>query len=216
MAGLEPLSIWLSRETVGELQRAARASLLVALPQGREAARRIARRSGATVIDLELPIGLRGTEEFVMRLAEACGQEAAVRERLDGELRRVLPRVDQAVSRRLAARRLALAALPDWSEGVERMLREDFGLEVAAMVRRCRLTDPENQPAEVSQDLFRDHDPSVASWNAALRRAMETGHLDLVAGSSWERNAIEGPAGASPFLKFGYPCMAWHDLVGLP
>jgi len=216
MAGLKPRSIWLSREPFAELHRAARASLLVALPQGREAARRIARRSGAPVIDLELPIGLRGTEEFVMRLAEACGREAPARERLDVALRRVLPRVDQAVSRRLAGRRVALAALPDWSEGVERMFREDFGLEVAARVRRCRLTDPGNETAEVSQDLLRDHDPSVASWNALLRRAMENGPLDLVAGSSWERNAIEGPAGALPFLEFGYPCMSWHDLVGHP
>ncbi|HOU54446.1 MAG TPA: nitrogenase component 1 [Myxococcota bacterium] len=216
MAGLEPLSIWLSRETVPELHRAARASWLVALPQGREAARRIARRSGAQVIDLDLPIGLQGTEEVVLRLADASGNEGPARTRLDEALRAVLPLVDQAAGHRLAGRRVALAALPDWSDGTARMFREDFGLDVAATTRRCRLITPEEEAAGVSQDLLRDHDPSVASWNEVLRRAMDEGPLDLIVGSSWERNALQGLVTKVPFVEFGYPCLSWHDLVGLP
>jgi len=216
MAGLEPLSIWLSREPLPALQRAARASVLAALPQGREAARRIAQRSGAAVVDLDLPVGLRGAEDFVSRLAEAGGDPARARESFLEGLRPLLPRLDRAVSRRLAGRRVALAALPDWLPGIERMFREDFGLDVAVAVRRCRLPDPGNETAGVSQDLLRDHDPSVASWNALVQRAMEQGRLDLVVGSSWERNALEEALRQAPFLEFGYPCLAWHDLVGLP
>lgn len=216
MAGLNPLSVWLSRESLGHLQRAARASLLVALPQGREAARVLARRSGAPVLDLDLPIGLQGSEAFVMRLAETQGREVLARERLGEAMREVLPPVDQAVSHRLAGRRVALAALPEWTQGLDRMFREDFGLDVAALVRRCRLADPDQDTAEVSQNLLRDHDPSVASWNACLHRAMEQGPLDIVVGSSWERNALDDRTREVPFLEFGYPCLAWHDLVGLP
>ncbi len=214
--GLDPCPTWLSHAPVPGLARAARASVLAALPSGREAARRIGARSGATVVDVELPVGVAGTEAFLRRVAEAAGAPGRPEAVVDPVLREAGTFLERAVLRRLAGRRVALAALPEWLPGLARTMEEDLGMEVAVRLRRGRSADPSDPDSPASQDPDRDHDPSVLTWNRHLSRALSDGGLDVVVGSSWERNALQGDALEVPFVEFGYPCFAWHDLTGRP
>ncbi len=214
--GLTPLPTWLSHATLSDLARAARACLLVALPSGREAARRIAARSGAAVVEVEMPVGVAGTQAFLRRVAEAAGSGVDPDTLVQEALRQAGPVIERAVLRRLVGRRVALAALPEWLPGLARMMAEDLGLEVALRLRRGRPSDPDDPHSPASQDPDRDHDPSVLTWNRGLLAALHDGGLDVIVGSSWERNAIQGDATRVPFVEFGYPCFAWHDLTGRP
>lgn len=214
--GLDPLPTWLSHAPVADLARAARASVLVALPGGREAARRLAARSGATVVDVDLPVGVAGTDAFLRRVAEASGSRVSPDAVVDAPLRAAWPLLRRAVVTRLAGRRVALAALPDWGTGLARLMREDLAMDVAVCLRRGRSADPSDPDSPASRDPDRDHDPSVLTWNRHLARALADGGLDVVVGSSWERNALDGDAAHLPFVEFGYPCFAWHDLTGHP
>lgn len=214
--GLDPLPTWLSHAPVPDLARAARASVLAALPSGREAARRIQARSGATIVDVELPVGVAGTEDFLNRLAEAAGSAARPETVVVAGLHEAWPLLERAVLTRLAGRRVALAALPEWLPGLARTMAQDLGMGVAVRVRRGRAADPSDPDSPASQDPDRDHDPSVLTWNRHLSRALREGGLDVVVGSSWERNAVQGDAAQVPYLEFGYPCFSWHDLTGRP
>ena len=215
-AGLSPVATWLSHAPYAALAQAARASLLLALPHGVEAARIIASRSGAQVVEVQLPIGVEGTRRFHEQVLNAAGAadrpEDLVQQELAGSGREVL----RAVFERLAGRRVALAALREWRHGLVRMMQEDFGMDVAVHGCRGRLPDAENPEAPGSQDLDRDHDPSVRSWNHQVERAMKAAGLHLIVGSSWERNALRGPAATIPFCEFGYPCFRSHALTERP
>ncbi len=214
--GLDPFPTWLSHAPVSDLARAARASVLVALPSGQEAARRIRARSGAAVVEVEMPVGVAGTEAFLRRVAKAAGSPARPEAAVAAGLREAWLLLERAVLTRLAGRRVALAALPEWLPGLARMMEEDLGMEVAVRLRRGRAADPTEPDSPASQAPDRDHDPSVLTWNRHLSRALRDGGLDVVVGSSWERNALQGDVTEVPFVEFGYPCFAWHDLTGRP
>ncbi|MBM4397693.1 MAG: hypothetical protein FJ087_18645 [Deltaproteobacteria bacterium] len=67
-------SVWPGGEPVEALARAGSASVLLALPPGRKAAGVLAGRTGARVVECELPFGPRATDRFLLAAGEACGR----------------------------------------------------------------------------------------------------------------------------------------------
>jgi len=199
--GLVPVAPWLSGAPFSALCEAARASVIAALPLGRRAARTIAERSGARVLDLDLPIGLLGTAAWVRAIGEATGRESRAEQVVDAALRRSVPLVDRTASRVLATRRAALAAQPDWCDGLARMLEQDLGMQPAVVVRRCRA---------------KDCDPSVAEWSDLVSTELKGRGLDVIIGSTWERRALPEPARRIAFVELGYPSLSEHFLVEQP
>lgn len=71
--GLRVESVWLSGGGRAELEAAERADLVLSLPYAREAARTIAKRTGAKLVETELPLGLSATERFLLKAGSAAG-----------------------------------------------------------------------------------------------------------------------------------------------
>lgn len=214
--GLDVAATWLSSRPFISLCEAARASLLIALPYGRKAARALAARSGAEVLDVDLPVGLGATREFLQLVAHATGRMDRVDEVISRHLARVIPRVEWAVTRALAGRRAVLSLTSDWLKVVERMFVEDFGIEVAAAFRRSRFREGEEELGVTSNDFERMHDPSVATFGDRVLAEVARRGLDLVVASAWEKAVLDDDGLKVPFFEFGYPTWTRHELLLAP
>jgi len=129
-------------------------------------------------------------------------------------LREVVPPIGPLVPRAIAGRRIGVVADPALAEALCSYLAE-LGAEVVPPLVRCRreesvaaaLRGP--RPGGV-----RPHDPSLDSLGAWVRAAGADGPLDLVVGSSRERELLK--SSGVPFLELGYPSVHWRPLVAAP
>lgn len=213
--GLDPAPIWLSGAGWEHLRRLARARHLLALPLGVDAARSLARASGASVTEVPLPVSLGQCEEWLRALAATAGAEAAVDAVLDAELARVVPLADRLVSLSLRGRRVAVIADPSWLPGLVRCFEEDLGLEVVCALWRTR-RNPHGEASTDRDEPSRDYDPSAASLAHHLEAAQAAGGLDAIVGSTFERNALPVGLAHVPFVEFGFPQHTKHYLVPTP
>jgi len=206
---LEPTAPWLCGGCDADLAAAARASVLLALPSGRQAAQSLAARSGATVLDIDLPVGFTGTSQWLRTVAAACGREEKAEAFIGQELAEAVPRLDWVVSRHLAGRRIALNLLMDWHQPVNTMVTDDFGMDVVASLVR-------NRGEEGGDSLEENSDPSVRLLNQQISQVIDRAGLDVIVGSTWERNALHEGAARLPFVEFGYPMLDRHFLAPTP
>lgn len=119
--GLTVESIWLSGGGRAELEAAERASLVISLPYAREAARIVAKRTGARLCEAELPLGLSATERFLLKVASATGRRARAVGLAAAESREAV-RDTQAHVQRIVAGRGAVILQED--PALESALRE--------------------------------------------------------------------------------------------
>ncbi|HEY6098284.1 MAG TPA: nitrogenase component 1, partial [Anaeromyxobacter sp.] len=201
---------WLSGATFARLQEAARASLILALPEGRQAASVLAARSGARVLEVGLPVGLASTSAWLRGVATACGRPDAAEPFIEAQLARIVPRLDW-VTERLAGRRVGLCLAPGWLDAVEPMLTRELGIDVAFALARARLP-----PEDAAAPPGRSYDPTVADVRDRIRRARDEGGLDLLVASSWEATAAGGLLDGVGLVEFGYPSFDRHFLRPTP
>lgn len=135
--GLECVSVWLSGRPYADLRRVEEAEIIVSLPYAREAARLIAARTGAKLVEAPLPFGLPRTEAFVRAAAAASGREARAGDFIDAELRRVLPRLRWVYPHLFLGKRVSFAGDPHLLGGLLD-IAADAGLEVAGAVVTAR------------------------------------------------------------------------------
>ena len=82
--GLRVASVWPSNRPVENLAAAGRARTVVSLPYARRAARVLAPRIGANLVEADLLLGVRVSDEFVRAVGRATGLEGVA----DGFIRR--------------------------------------------------------------------------------------------------------------------------------
>jgi hypothetical protein len=77
VVGLDVVSIWLDGSSYADLSRIKNARTILSLPYGREAARILARRLRAKLVELDLPFGAGATEEWLRAAAAFRGLDAS-------------------------------------------------------------------------------------------------------------------------------------------
>jgi len=207
--GLRLCPPWLCGGSYRDLASVGQAPLLLALPAGRRAARAIARRSGARVLPVDLPVGISGTAAWLRRLAAATGRAERAERFIRAETAALLPRLDRVLLRYLAGRRAALIVTEEWLRVLPDFFERELGIAVPVRMARQRA-----RPADGGAG--RDYDASVDSINRRVAEARRGGGLDLVVGSSWERHVLAPGSQGLPFLEFGYPCGGSHFLTPAP
>lgn len=183
-AGLDVCSVWLDGVSrVRELAEAGRAELLVALPSGVRAARALAARTGARVVEVPTPLGLAHTQRFLRALGRVCDG----RERVEGfvaqELRRVVPTLEFALPHVFRDRRVAFSGDPHWFCGFA-LTCEELGMRVvhlSAPSRAHNLLDDLESELVAPPEVFLDCRESTVSEH--LRRCSRRG-LHLMVGTS--------------------------------
>jgi len=215
--GLQCSGVLCNGESTTAMREACRAGTVVSLPYGRAAARIVAEATGADVIDTDLPIGLEGTTRWITHVGNATGREDRAAFVIDRGLDRAVRTLDRARSRFLEDRVAAIAADPHWAPGLVEYLTE-LGIRTPVVAVRSRHDDAANalrstvERLSLAPKVLVDHD--TASFREAIETADDGHGVDVVLGSSSERDAalMNGPG----FIELGFPSYMHHALFPRP
>lgn len=208
--GLRTCSTWLSGVGYEQLRDVGDAGTIVALPCGLAAARTLARRTGARLVEVQTPFGSGRTQRFVRALAEATSRQAAGEALIERELSRLVPRLEWAVPHVFAGRRLGFSGAPDLFGGLCD-LSSELGMEVTF------LASP-SLPHHLREELHAEFGalpppvfaPTVAGLDAALDAAPP---FDLLIGDS---EFLDVAGVRAPFVEQGFPSHYEHALTLRP
>jgi nitrogenase molybdenum-iron protein alpha/beta subunit len=210
--GVDVSAVWTSCEPVAALAAAGSSRRIVALPCGREAALTIAARSGAEVLEANLPVGLDGTARWLRAVGAWLGRDREAERAVEAGLAGAVPLVAPLVPSVFAGRRIAVVAEPALAAGLCGWLAE-LGVRVEGPIVRCRRAEGIPAGLATAGDV-RGFDPSVESLTRWMSRLIEDGPLDLVVGSSREREVLR--SFDTPFLELGYPSIHYRPLRDAP
>lgn len=208
LCGLDLACVFPSGGSFGELSKALEAEVVVSLPYGRRAARRLAARSGARLVETGLPLGLGGTARWLEAVRGAAG------------LKGPLPPAVKALEREAAAaiapalpallhRAIVYAGDPYLFPAISAFARE-LGMRLPLALIDS-FTKPLGTAGLPPALLF---SPDAGDALAALRRLKGHGRPDLVVGNSFART--EGLAAELPLTELGFPSYGHHCLAEEP
>ncbi len=211
-AGGELVTVWLDGGPWAELARVAEAGVVVGLPYGRRAAKRVARRVGAKRVDLPLPFGVEGTERFVYGLAEALGTPRAdVDAYLDPLRAKAARRLEWVVQFVFEGKRVGYVGDPYLLPGVlDTVSLLGATLSFAIVVNRQEAARGVRQLVPAERLLFR---PRLTDFQRFVTERSLAEPPELVITNA------RGLLGASPFaarVEFGYPSNYSHALADVP
>ncbi len=201
---LETVSVWLSGQDSSELSRVEEASVIVSLPYGRAAARRLAQRTGARLVETELPFGLPKTARFVRDVGAAAGKEREAEAFIDAELSRAVPRLKWIIPQYFLNRSTGFMGDP-YLLGGFRDIADDLGMKIEGAIVRGRSA----HGSALGGAKVMYEPPSMSD---EVRAFMER-PLDLFV-STWCEH--EWPMLKSPTMEFGFPSYRHHALSDRP
>jgi nitrogenase molybdenum-iron protein alpha/beta subunit len=199
--GVTIASWWLGGQGYAELGAAAEASLVVSFPYARRAAARVAERLGVPLVEVDLPLGLAGTERFLRRVAEATGAADRVEGLIEREAADTVRDTERAVLRWLAGNRVSVTQDVHLAEAL-RGFADEVGLEVVDVCvvgrqSRERVTPGESRHVMVLP-LAKPREPSPDV------------HFEVAS------PAFQRVSGGRVRVLFGYPNYVEHALLERP
>ncbi|MDP2865398.1 MAG: nitrogenase component 1, partial [Elusimicrobiota bacterium] len=207
-SGLEVVSIWPSGGSVAELALASEASLIVSLPYGRKAARTLAEKYGARLLETGLPLGLKGTSAWLAAVRRAAG--------LPGDLPAEVLEEERDAARATAPALRALLHKKVLFAG-DPYLYPAFASFAAELCISLPLVflDSSRRPlgagAAAGTVLFA---PSTEDAKAARGTLSRYQLPDLAVVNSFA--LTEGFADGLPFVELGFPSYGHHCLLDEP
>jgi nitrogenase molybdenum-iron protein alpha/beta subunit len=127
--GFDLVSVWPGGGSWRDLDRVAEAGTIVSLPYGREAARALASKTGARLVETAVPLGIEGTRRWVETIAAFVGEEGRARQFVEKELDRIIPRIERIVPFYFLNRRVGLLCDPHHVAGLAGLC-SDLGMQV--------------------------------------------------------------------------------------
>lgn len=210
--GLEPVSVWPDGGAVAEFDRVRTASTVISLPYARRAAKSLARRLRARLIDAELPFGLEATERFVRQVAAALGREAQAEAFIAQELEVVAPKIEWLVPFLFLDRGLGFVGDPYLLPGFVEIARL-----LGSRVRFAAVTNYERHLEDAHRalpigELVAGARPDV--FDDIRRRILQAGEVDGVVTNSLGLDHVI--TGHNAVLEFGFPSNHRHALYDRP
>ncbi len=209
--GLSLESTWLSGGTVADLVRIRDAGVVVSLPYAREAARIVAQRTGARLVETDLPLGLQGTERWIRKVAEACEVVHRADAVVDAEVGRPANRIQWVVSTLLMHRRAVFVGDPHLAVGIAD-LAEELGMTVESWfvtnrkLHAAKLLERAGSAAVVC-------DPQRNALNAALHPLLSERRCDVLVTTS---TCVNPGAPQAATVELGFPSFYTHALEERP
>ncbi|MEE8424465.1 MAG: nitrogenase component 1 [Elusimicrobiota bacterium] len=200
--GLELVSCWPSGAPYERLRDLRRAGTLISLPYGRKAAAVLAQRLKVRLIETEVPFGLEASAAWLRKIAKALGKERAAERFIDGELGRIVPRLEWVVPYAFLNKRIVFVGDPHLVRGL-RSIAEELGARVSGAF----LTGP--APEKNLKDPAIVYVPRVSELRAAWRDLEARDGVDLLI-SHTDGIAMLKPSGAA--MEFGFPSVWTHSL----
>jgi nitrogenase molybdenum-iron protein alpha/beta subunit len=211
--GLELVSVWPGGGTWAELDRVAQAGTIVSLPFGRAAARTLADKTGARLVETGVPVGIDGTRRWVEAVAGSCGRTSRARRLVAAELERIAARLARVIPFYFLNRGVALITDPHHLGGLAGLCT-DLGMRIrfaAAMGRESHL------PAELREGVA----PGVPVQCEILQGASREARLREAGLAPGDLLVCSGEFGAGlrrdfAIVEFGVPSFAHHVFTDAP
>lgn len=215
--GLELCSTWLSGgQSYFDLRAVEQAGLVISLPYAREAARTLGRRLQVPVLELELPIGLGGTERFVRQLGSHLRQDDVALRLVEREAAAAVRDTERSVMRFVAGRRASLALDPHLLRAAVPLCRE-LGLEL--VVAQAVGREPSGLEVAVSEGGALDEGAPVFRVASVAHQGRRPDEVPVLFGYP---NFVEHPLSERPFMgyagfrnlceKFATAAL-WHEFL---
>ncbi|MDF1564792.1 MAG: nitrogenase component 1 [Deltaproteobacteria bacterium] len=209
--GVEVTSIWLEGRRFHELSAVKDAGVVVSLPYGRRAAKRVARRTGAKLVESPLPFGLEATEQMLRLIAETTGTEDRLPSVLDRGLAEVIPSLEWIQPFMLQGRKVGFVGDPHLAEAMHQALKV-VGAELVVAV----ITNYPHHARKLAEKLGSGVElivgPRQMAMSRQLSEAMNRLGVDLLVANSEGANV--GPEIAS--VELGFPSIYTHALYDRP
>jgi nitrogenase molybdenum-iron protein alpha/beta subunit len=222
---LEVVSAWPDGGDMAQLAAARRADTVLSLPSAREAGRVLAERTGATLVELDLPVGLDASCTFLRRLGEATARAARADAFIEAELRRVVPRLEWVLAHELLGRRVLTAGDPHLVSGLRSALTE-LGCTVERELVYARSEHGATPPAPPTPSTpSTDNTPGAPAHHVApdIRRLTRDNDdqqlakgVDLGVVCSLAVDLLQDGPRHIPFVEVGYPSYYTHALYPQP
>ncbi len=200
---LETAPVWLSGQSFEKLKEIGDAGVVISLPHARKAARTIAEKTGARLLETALPFGLKGTTDWLRAVAAVTGKQAQAETFIAAELGQAARKIEWLLPNGFIGRRFLPVIDPHFIAGFLDLIGE-LGGEVPRVyttgesdslppdVRRLDL----GTLGEDLRALHREQEVDLSLCNAFLLGVFN--HLGI------------------PFLEFGFPSHTEHCLHDRP
>lgn len=206
--GLETVCVLPSGGKLSRLSRALEADLVVSLPYGRAAARRLAERSGARLVETGLPMGLSGTRRWLETVRRAAGLKGPLPEAAE-KMERSAAAAIAPFAQVLAHRNTAFAGDPHLFSAFAAFAADLCVRVTAAFISSGRVPlDAASLPENL---LFAPGAAEAAAMLSGMEVYMKP---SIMVGNSFAFS--EGLADGTSFVELGFPSYGHHCLAPEP
>jgi nitrogenase molybdenum-iron protein alpha/beta subunit len=206
---LDLCSVWLGGEPIAQLARVAEAGVILAFPHGRAAAVALAARTGARVLECELPFGADATSRWLRQVGAATGHAADAEQVIERGLAECAPKLKWIILKRLVSTTWGFAGDPAFVPGLCEMatyVGARLGFLLAWTIEAPVWNRPVELPVPCRHNLF------VGQLFDLYRHDLEA--LDVLIGT--DAVAQDGLPGMCRFLEFGFSSRHHHALYDAP
>ena len=208
--GLEPVSVWLEGQDFADLARAGSAGTILSFPYGRKAARALAERTGARLVECELPFGLDATERWLTTVGDVLGVQDRAREVIERELTHVVPHLEWLIPFVFQGRRLAFVGDPHVAAGLA-----EIATMLGAELTHVAVTDPPVHARGLQDKLGARTRllvwPKQQALHDFLNDAVVSERVSLVV-----TNLHGVGLGGTAWVEHGFPSLYTHALYDRP
>ncbi len=209
---LNPCSIWLSNEPYEALREVRHAGTIISLPHGRRAAKILAQRLEARLVEADLPFGLEGTRRWIDEVARPHDRTGEAEGFIHRELGAVIPRLEWVVPQVFLNRKFAFMGDPCYATAFVDLV-EELGGSVRGMFLAGREMNPSGAESERSPmsptPFFLPREPDLGgAW-----KIVEEAGVDLLVANT---EALELFRPSVPWIEWGYPSHHTHFLAEEP
>jgi len=215
--GLNLVSVWPDNSPVDRLSRIKEAGTIISFPYGRAAARIIARKTNAALIETEVPFGLEPTRKWIMQIAEVFGADARASEFIKGELRAVVPKFEWVLPHVFFGKRIVYCGDPHLIEGLG-TLASDFGFAIAGCAAFAREA-PHKEYCVRLKDFVPcvRYEPKPPFFVSDVFDASDNEDIDLLIANNVAAGMLKSHTDRRlPLMEFGYPSHNYHALFDSP
>jgi nitrogenase molybdenum-iron protein alpha/beta subunit len=197
---LELSCCWLSGGSYNELAEVSQAKTILSFPYGKKAAQTLAERTGAKLVECDLPLGLKGTSEFLRQVGAATGRKEEAENVIDLELGQTVPKLEWILPHSFLNKGIVLLGCdPYLAQALAGMLTElGSNIELNACFSDLRQLPNHQELGRQLDQLIRSDQVSLVIGNS---RALK--HLSM------QSNSV-------PTIELGFPSYHYHALLDCP
>ena len=165
----------------------------------------VAQKTGATLVETEIPFSLDGASGWVSRVASAVDSVAAGEAFIDAELARTVPSLRWVIERQLLHQRALFLGDPHFLGPVASLV-EELGVELC----RAIVCGRERPLAEVSCPV------DVEVTAPMLRRTLQDSRPAILIHNDVAPGGLPPGAEMHPTVNFGFPSFEYHGMADAP